>query len=554
MSAQPASNTILAYGPQGAQQLASSAVLSYTPAGGPRRVSASFAGRWAESEATQVQVRAPMERTTAVEAARRAPWARGGTRQQSARSGWGVATSSDAALASWWHAFLKRLQPMAVGRWGVASSEDRAARAPWGQYLGRPAVAALAPWVLAVPRDASAKAPWGRYTRRPLHIARQPWGTARRADAERWLPWVRFGRTLNPGWGVVTPPGGPITDDNGTVLVPVRTVYQMTNEATLTRVSTGAALPVLSMTYSTDRDSWAWRVDVSLPYESMAAVMPAGDGLPVLLRASINGYAVDFVAESIAAESVFAKRRIRVSGRSQSALLSDPYAVAYSYSSASAITAQQAAINAVTEAGLPLGWSIGWHIDDWLLPAGLWQHQGTPLSAVQRIAAAAGAYVQTDPLLKVLHVRHAYPAAPWDWAGLTPAVVLPTASVLREGVEWMDKPAYNEVYVSGQSVGVLGHVVKVGTTGGLAAGTVVDDLITATEAARQRGRAVLGDTGRQQRVTLSMPITDEIPLLQVGQLIDVTDGGTARRGLVRSVSATYVAPSARQTVEVEAHG
>lgn len=474
--------------------------------------------------------------------------------ESAARSAWVPSAQADRERSAPWQRFAGQLQPAASVAWGVAARSDSAVAVPWGVFSARPALQALAPWLLASKADLARGSRWGRYTRRPLHIARPGWSKAVPADAERWLPWLRFGRELGPGWGVVTPPGGPITDDDGTVLVPVRTVYQMTNEATLVKVSTGAALPVLSMTYSTDRDSWAWRVDVSLPHESMAAVMPAGDGAPVLLRASINGYAVDFVAESIAAESVFAKRRIRVSGRSQSALLSDPYAVAYSYSSASAITAQQAAINAVTEAGLPLGWSIGWHIDDWLLPAGLWQHQGTPLSAVQRIAAAAGAYVQTDPLLKVLHVRHAYPAAPWDWAGLTPAVVLPTASVLREGIEWVDKPAYNEVYVSGQSVGVLGHVVKVGTTGGLAAGTVVDDLITATEAARQRGRAVLGDTGRQQRVTLSMPITDEIPLLQVGQLIDVTDSGTARRGLVRSVSATYAAPSARQTVEVEAHG
>ena len=86
--------------------------------------------------------------------------------------------------------------------------------------------------------------------------------------------------------------------------------------------------------------------------------------------------------------------------------------MAYSYASASAITAQQAAINAVTEAGLPLGWSIGWHITDWLLPAGLWQHQGTPMSAVLRIAEAAGAYLQTDATTQTLHVRHRYPSAP----------------------------------------------------------------------------------------------------------------------------------------------
>ena len=341
-------------------------------------------------------------------------------------------------------------------------------------------------------------------------------------------------------------------------MVPIKTVYIMTNEATLTRVDDGTALPVLSLSISTDADSWAWRVDASLPASAMDAIMPGMDGAPVLLQAAINGYPVRWLAESVTRERTFGKARIRVSGRSHSALLSDPFAVAYSYASASAITAQQAAINAVTESGLPLGWDIGWHITDWLLPAGLWQHQGTPISAVLRIAEAAGAYVQTDAVLQTMHVRHRYPTAPWGWGALTPAISLPVGVALREGAEWLDKPAYNEVYVSGQSVGVLGHVVKTGTTGGLAAATVVDDLITHADAARQRGLAILGDTGRQQRLSLSLPINDDLGLLEVGQLIDVTEGTgpstVTRRGLVRGVSASYSPPVARQNVEVEVHG
>lgn len=558
MTAQLASNTILAYGPQGVRQVASAAVLSYTTPSSARRVLASFSAPWSESAARASELRATMLAADVLDAAQRAPWGQGAPQLQQQRVQWVRPGVADRERSAPWQQFARRLQSQSAYLWAMARTADGQARSPWGEFSGRPALIAVAPWLKAQAHDQQAASPWGQFALRPALAVRPLWAWTRRADAERWIPWVRYGRQLDPGWGVVTPPGGPIPGEDGTVVVPIRTVYIMTNEATLTRVDDGTALPVLSLSISTDAESWAWRVDASLPANAMDAIMPGMDGLPVLLQAAINGYPVRWLAESVTRERTFGKDRIRVSGRSPSALLSDPFAVAYSYAGASAITAQQAAINAVTEAGLPLGWGIGWHITDWLLPAGLWQHQGTPMSAVLRIAEAAGAYVQTDALLQTLHVRHRYLTAPWGWDALTPAVSLPVGVALREGVEWLDKPAYNEVYVSGQSVGVLGHVVKTGTTGGLAAATVVDDLITHADAARQRGLAILGDTGRQQRLSLSLPINDDLGLLEVGQLIDVTEGAgpstVTRRGLVRGISASYSPPVARQNVEVEVHG
>lgn len=558
MTAQLASNTILAYGPQGARQLASAALLSYTPPSSARRVVASFSAPWSESRAQASELHAPMRPADVLDASQRTQWGQGAPLQQHQRSQWVASAGVDRERSAPWQQFARRLQSQSAFLWTMARTAEGQARAPWGEFSGRPAISALAVWLKALAQDQQAASPWGQFARRPALAMRPLWARARRADAERWLPWTRFTRQLDPGWGVVTPPGGPLPGEDGTVVVPIRTVYIMTNEATLTRVDDGTALPVLSLSISADAESWAWRVEASLPASVMDAIMPGVDGVPALLQATINGYPVRWLAESVGRERVFGKDRIRISGRSPSALLSDPFAVAYSYASASAITAQQAAINAVTEAGLPSGWDIGWHITDWLLPAGLWQHQGTPMSAVLRIAEAAGAYVQTDALLQTLHVRHRYPTAPWGWDALTPAVSLPVGVALREGVEWLDKPAYNEVYVSGQSVGVLGHVVKTGTTGGLAAATVVDDLITHADAARQRGLAILGDTGRQQRLSLSLPINDDLGLLEVGQLIDVTEGTgpstVTRRGLVRGVSASYAPPVVRQNVEVEVHG
>lgn len=517
------------------------------------RVTATFGAPWGQSQALQVQQRAPHPAAQPADVHRCARWQHGAAVHSARRSAWGVALVCDGARTAHWPTGGAALQREAMAPWGVARQADRAHATPWAYYTARPGIEPAVRWGISTTADVAAAVPWGQYAGRPAAHIRPVWARASTADAQRWLPWTKYSRQIRKGWGVVTPPDEPPIDEHGTWLVPVRRVYIMTNTATLVRVDDSTVLPVLSLTASTDADSWAWRVDAALPASSMDAVMPGLDGAPVLLQATINGHSVRWLAESVSRERVFGSDRIRVSGRSPSAVLAEPFAVAYAYASADAITAQQAALAAITAAGLPLGWSLGWHITDWLLPAGLWQHQGSPMSAVQRIAAAAGAYVQTDRTTQVLHISHRYPASPWDWGALTPDVVLPIAPVLREAVEWVDKPAYNEVYVRGQAVGVNGHIVKTGTTGGLLAGDVVDDLITHADAARQRGRAVLGDTGRQQRISLSLPINDDTGLLAVGQLIDVTEGLATRRGLVRSVALSYATPKARQTVEVEVH-
>lgn len=84
-----------------------------------------------------------------------------------------------------------------------------------------------------------------------------------------------------------------------------------------------------------------------------------------------------------------------------------------------------------------------------------------------------------------------------------PGIVLPTDVVTVEGVEWIEKPAYNAAYVSGVSSGVIGHVVRDGTAGDLVAPSRNNPLITHSIAAREAGKAILGDTGRMAMVELS---------------------------------------------------
>lgn len=355
-------------------------------------------------------------------------------------------------------------------------------------------------------------------------------------------------------FGCPVPDPGP--DPDAPVVVPLLRTYIMLNNVTLTRVSNGLALPALSLDVRIDSDSWSWGWSATLPSAHLDNLDPDSPGAPVELEASINGQTWRLLAERISRDRRFGRDRISVSGRGIAAELADPLYPAESRdNTGGALTAQQLAAAALTINGVPLGWALSWQIPDWLVPAGAWVHTGTPIEAVARIAQAAGGYVQADPVERTLHVLARYPVLPWEWGAATPDFILPSAATTREATEYVSRPDYNAVYVSGTDIGgVLGHVVKTGTAGDQHAEMVVDALITHADAARGRGGAILGDTGPQAIMTLETPVLDTIGTYPVGALIEWQEGADSRRGIVRSLRVAADLPRVRQTVEVETHG
>lgn len=322
------------------------------------------------------------------------------------------------------------------------------------------------------------------------------------------------------------------------VVVPVRRVYMVINETSLWRVATNSPIPCFSMSLSLDVDSWTWSFSASLPAAALADLEPV-DGIPVELEARINGSNYRVIAEGLSRERVFGNARTTVRGRGKSALLDTPYAPERNYGNDETRTAQQLMADVLTENGVGIGWDVAWasHMEDWSVPGGAWSGQGSYIKALNEIAASVGAYIQPHRTLRQLVVRHRYPFAPWDWATeVSPNFELPAAVTTREGIEWVEKARYNQVFVSGSQVGILADVRRAGTTGGALAPMVTDALITATSAARQRGRAVLSDTGRQANVSLRLPVLELTGVIEPGNFVRYVDGGVTRLGIVRSTS------------------
>lgn len=550
MAAQPGSSIVLEYGTQGSRQPGAGMVLEYSDVARPRvMLTSAIRNRWRAATVEQVSLTAVGPATAHLDEVKAAAWTVGAALQGDSRAPWAVGGRADRAKRAPWVVRERRIDPAQHAPWLRAAKRDDETRTPWGRYERRIDPTQDAPWVRAIPRDDGIRMPWGRPAAVDPSPVHNVFPRVVDRDLDQWVPWVRYSRPLQPGWGVVTPPG-PVPNPEGTWVIQVKQVYIMINETSLTRVSDGAVIPTLGLSVSLDANSWDWGFTATVPFSADALVARGEE-----LQAAINGDVVRLVVRSKSRSRTFGKDTLTVSGVGRAAELGAPFSPVLSFGNLSSQrTAQQLAYDALLDNGVPLDWSIDWQLEDWDVPAGAWAMRGPRIDALKAIAAAAGGYVQPHMTDKVLRVLHRYPTAPWGWAGVTPDFELPAAVVRQEGIEWSEKAVYNRVFVSGQGQGVLGQVTREGTAGDAVAEMVTDALITDTPAVRQRGRAILSDTGLQALVTLSMPVLEDSGgLILPGKFVKYVDGSTERTGIARSLQVSVGHPQVWQTIQVETH-
>ena len=352
----------------------------------------------------------------------------------------------------------------------------------------------------------------------------------------------------------------PPPEPGATVVVPVRKIYTVINSATLRRVDGDVLIPTLSMSLTIDVDSWTWGFTARTPGAALPDLEPV-DGQPIEVEATINGVAYRAIVEGLARERSFGRSDLNVTGRGLAAVLDSPYASSTQIfgNPDDARTVQQLANDVLTLNGVSMGWDLdtGWSPEDWSVPAGVWSHQGSYMSALNAIASAAGAYIQPHRTGKRLDFLRRYPAKPWEWDDVEPDFELPADVVSKESISWLDKPIYNRVFVRGAGAGVIGQVTRSGTEGDLEGPAVVDALIMTAAAARQRSMPVLCDVGRQALVSLRLPVLAETGVIAPGKFVRYLDGGIVRLGLVRSTSAEVTRADKKltiwQTIGVETH-
>lgn len=345
---------------------------------------------------------------------------------------------------------------------------------------------------------------------------------------------------------------GPDPEPGETIVVPIRRVYVVINEARLRRIDGDIQIPTFTMSMSLDADSWAWGFSADVPRGVLPNLQPSNFGDPVELEAWVNGVPYRFLAEQLSTSRTFGKESLRISGRGFTATLDVPYAPTLNFGNTAARTAQQLMGDVLTVNGVPFGWTVDWQLTDWLVPGNVWTYQGAYVGALNSIVQAAGGYLQPHESDKVVKALLRYPTAPWDW-GAAADFELPADVTTQEGIVWQENPRYNRVFVSGVSAGVLGQVTRAGTDGASIAPMVTDALITHADAARQRGVRELATGGRQAMVSLQLPVLETTGVIPPGKMVRYVDGSTTRVGITRSVQVDVRMPEIFQSIEVETY-
>jgi len=333
-------------------------------------------------------------------------------------------------------------------------------------------------------------------------------------------------------------------------------VYVMLNTAYLTRLPERTPIDITSLTIGTDWDSLYWTLKATVGSDAALALLePTEDG-PILVEASVNGHLWKFQVDKWTTGEAFGSKSRSIDGRSISAQLGAPLAEIRTYTEAEARTAQQLMASELENTG----WSVAFNgLDDWLVPGGIHCYQDqTPMQVIKGIADTCRAIVATDMAAQTIRIKPRYKVTPWALSSAVPDLVIPASMAARKDGEWDERPFFNAVYVAGEAGGISATVTREGTAGDLQAPMVTSKLITATEAARALGIAVLGASGKWSKHRIELPVfaAPNVPgVIQPGSIIEYSLGASSWKGFVTAVSVT--APrtrdglKVRQTIDVE---
>lgn len=370
------------------------------------------------------------------------------------------------------------------------------------------------------------------------------------------LPWDD-GSTIHATPSAYTPgapPGGstPTGPTPGVALYAIasRATYDVPHTMAVTDLRDDTTLEVASLTVSIDEDSAMWTLRAA-GGESLYAKLTTGVQ-PAEVEVNLDGEMWVFVIDTVSRSRTFGDSQVSVSGRSLAVAAGAPYEADQNWVNDGPTTGAQIAAMANLYSGL----TVSWEIEDWIVPDRVFSYSGTPLSVVLRVAEAVGAMVQAGRTDYSVRVMPRYPLMPNEWATVSPDVEIAFAAVLSEQFERADRPEYTGVYVSGQQQGAVGFVRLAGTSGSNLHPLVTDLLLTEEPALRMRGQSILGASGGQAAMTLTLPLltgAGEPGALSVGQLVRVLDPAGTWHGLVRAVSISASLPTVSQSIVIERH-
>ena len=323
--------------------------------------------------------------------------------------------------------------------------------------------------------------------------------------------------------------------DQAPAFVPDLRSYIVLN--TVTATLGGIAIDPIDFNIKTDLDSYCWQGGIKISdsqYQKVKAKLDVARGSEPLVIVVVNGVSYSFIAEEISRNRVFGNYSYSISGRSITSHLGKDYA----HSQGGTINQDLYASQIINMQLADLPFTIDrFEVKDWLIPAGtLNTSNQTPISIISQIAQACGAEAISDPLEPKLSIIPRWKKAAWEMATATADLVIPMGVVQSISDQKKVSPRYNTVTLIGRTKGFEVYRAREGRN--LIAPVANWYLYTDKDCVIPRAIQILSDSGTHGLYTLKMRVADKynMPLVELGQILQISDPEGAWKGIVTGVS------------------
>lgn len=333
--------------------------------------------------------------------------------------------------------------------------------------------------------------------------------------------------------------------------VPNKNWWYIVNEIEVSRLDNGQKIHVFNGSYRTDRSSWCWSYNLTIPAFELSKLDPIA-GQPVILKIVINGYQHLMLLENRTRSRQFASETYTLTGRSVSALLDAPSSPPRAFlqqNERTSVQLVQAEIDRSAYPDLTLNWQL---IDalGWIVPTESFSYGGlTPIKAIQEIAAAGGGFVYSEADTQAITIKPLYKKTYWDPIAVAEYdILLPESIVTEQSTDYEVYPDYNGITLTNDKTGLTGQIKRTGTSGNVLYESVNNRLFTSDQVMGSYGKSKLAKSGLVESHTFSMPLTSEIGQCKPA---DILAFNAEFWGVVDSVSVSFTYSKVTQSVTVE---
>lgn len=331
--------------------------------------------------------------------------------------------------------------------------------------------------------------------------------------------------------------------------IPNKNWWHILNTLSVTRLDNGEEINVLDGNYSTDRSRWCWSYSLTVPASELPKLEPIS-GQPVILKIRVNSNEHQMLIENRSRSRKFAQDVYVLTGRSQTALLSEPYSPVRSFlqeSERTSVQLCQAELDRVFST-TQLNWQL---IDElgWIVANNSLSYSNlAPISVIKMVAESGGGFVYSEKNSNALTIKPLYKKTFWDSLTVDEYDrLIPESVVTAQSTDYELYPDYNGITLTNDRTGKLAQVKRTGTSADTILPTENNPLFDYVSMGAY-GKSRLAKAGMVETHTFTMPISSEIGECSPGEVLAFN---AEWWGIVDSISVAFTHSSVNQTVKVE---